>query len=135
MTSLSTGTEIVGKFFAALGSGQADAAFALLSPTVTWTYHGPGDRIPFAGTFAGPQGVREFFARLGALAEPIEMTPSSMGGADGTVYVRCVERSRVKATGKIYAVDWVHVIGVTDGYIARFDEFLDSAAVAAAFAG
>lgn len=131
---MTTGTDIVGSFFQALGGGDVPTAMALLAADVRWTYHGPSDVIPWAGTFTGPDGVGAFFGAFGEAAEPIEMAPSSMAEADGLVYVRGIERSRVKATGKEYAVEWVHVISAVDGKIATFDEYLDSAAVAAALA-
>ncbi|WP_157218108.1 nuclear transport factor 2 family protein [Flavisphingomonas formosensis] len=127
-------TDVVGGFFKAFGEGDAAGAFALLAPDIRWTYHGPSEVIPFAGTFEGPAGVQRFFESFGAAAEPIEMAPRSMAAADGLVYVRGIERSRIKATGKEYAVEWVHVIAVKDGLIASFDEYLDTAAVAAALA-
>lgn len=131
---MSTGTEIVGGFFKALGEGDVPAAMALLAADVRWTYHGPSDLIPWGGTFTGPEGVGAFFGKFGEAAEPIEMAPSGMSEADGLVYVRGIERSRVKATGKEYAVEWVHVIATADGKITTFDEYIDSAAVAAALA-
>lgn len=126
----STGTEIVGAFFGAFGAGDVAGAMALLSPEVRWTLH--AQDVPWGGTFNGPEGVGEFFNTFGTLAEPIEMTPKSMAEADGLVYVRGIERSKVKATGKEYSVEWVHVISTADGKIATFDEYLDSAAIAAA---
>jgi ketosteroid isomerase-like protein len=125
-------TEIVGSFFHSLGAGNAPAAMALLADDCRWTYHGPSDLIPWAGSFTGPEGVGAFFAAFGEAAEPIEMTPHSMVEADGTVFVRGIEKSRAKTTGKEYAVQWIHAITVADGKIATFDEYIDSAAVAAA---
>lgn len=126
----STGTAIVGAFFAAFGAGDVPTAMSYLGPDVRWTLH--AHEIPWGGTFKGPEGVGDFFAKFGTHAEPIEMTPKSMAEADGLVYVRGIERSKVKATGKEYAVEWVHVIGTADGKITTFDEYLDSAAIAAA---
>jgi ketosteroid isomerase-like protein len=134
MTDFKSGSDVVGAFFAALGGGDFPGALALLDDEVVWTYHGPSASIPFAGTFGGKAGVEAFFGAFGSVAEPIEMTPRSMVEAAGQVYVRGIEKARVKATGKEYSVEWVHVIEVADGLILRFDEYLDSAAVAAAFA-
>jgi uncharacterized protein len=113
MIMASTGTEIVGAFFGAFGAGDVPGAMALLASDIRWTLHAEG--IPWGGTFTGPGGVGE-----------------SMVEAEGLVYVRGIERSKVKATGKEYAVEWVHVIGTADGKITSFDEYLDSAAIAAA---
>jgi uncharacterized protein len=129
---MTSATDIVGGFFKALGEDDVPAAMALLAADVRWTYHAPANLVPWGGTFTGPDGVGEFFGKFGEAAEPIEMAPSSMVEADGLVYVRGIERSKVKATGKEYAVEWVHVISTSDGKIATFDEYIDSAAVAAA---
>jgi len=129
---MTSATEIVGSFFKALGEGDVPRAMALLADDVRWTYHGPTDVIPWAGTFTGPEGVGAFFGKFGAVADPIEMTTHSIVEAGGLVYARGIERSKVKATGKEYGVEWVHVIAAADGRITTFDEYLDSATVAAA---
>ena len=47
----------------------------------------------------------------------------------------CVQdKVDVKGTGKRYQTDFVHVWTITDGRVTAFREFLDTAAVAAAFA-
>lgn len=134
MISPQKNSDIVGAFFEAIGGGDFPGAFAMLSEDVTWTYHGPSDMIPFAGTFRGKAGVKAFFDTFEAVADPIEMAPRSIVDADGQVYVRGIEHSRVKTTGKDYKVEWLHVTEVVDGLILRIDEYLDSATVAAAFA-
>lgn len=131
---MTTGKEIVGGFFGAFGEGKVAEAMALLAADVRWTYHAPEGVIPWAGTYTGPEGVGQFFSIFGEAAEPIEMSPTGMWEQDGIVFVEGIERSRVKATGKEYAVGWVHKIVTADGKIASLDEFIDSAAVAAAFA-
>lgn len=134
MTNVQKNSDVVRAFFGALGSGDFPGAFAMLNEDVTWTYHGPSDVIPFAGTFRGRAGVKAFFDTFKSVADPIEMLPNSIVDADGQVYVRGIEHSRVKATGKDYKVEWLHVTEVVDGLILRIDEYLDSATVAAAFA-
>lgn len=124
--------DIVGGFFKALGEGDIPGAMALLADDVRWTYHAPADMVPWGGTFTGPAGVVAFFGKFGEVAESIEMTPYSMVEAEGLVYSRGIERSRAKATGKEYAVEWVHVLSVADGKIASFDEYIDSATVSTA---
>jgi ketosteroid isomerase-like protein len=132
MTAPGVNLSVVSSFFQALGEGKPAEAFARLADDVRWTYHGPANRIPFAGVFEGPAGVGDFFQKFATVAEPIEMTPHGMAEADGAVYVRGIERSRALATGREYAAPWVHVIVVKDGRIASFDEYIDTATVAAA---
>ena len=42
---------------------------------------------------------------------------------------------RVKSTGREYESDFVHVFTVRDEKVARFQEFMDTAAVSAAYRG
>ncbi len=127
-----TGKEIVGGFFEAFGAGDMETAMGLLKSDVRWTLHGPEDLIPWSGTFTGPEGVGKFFDIFLAAAEPIEMTPAGMWEEDGTVFVRGVEKTRIKETGKEYSAEWLHMIVTDNGKIASLDEHIDSAAVAAA---
>lgn len=129
-----SGTEIVGGFFAAFGQGDMDGAMTFLADDIRWTYHGPSDVIPWGGTFTGRGGVLDFFAKFSGAAEPIAMTPKAMVELEGLVYVRGIEHTRIKATGKEYAVEWVHVLSTANGKITSFDEYMDTATVAASFA-
>lgn len=131
---MTSGKQIVGGFFAAFAAGEMDKALDSLAEDVRWTYHGPDSAIPWAGTFEGRDGVAQFFEVFGSRAETLEMTPQGMWEEDGVVFVRGIEASRVKATGKDYSVGWVHVITTADGRIATFDEYIDSGTVAAACA-
>lgn len=122
--------DVVKRFFDAFNAGEIDAAFALLSPNIGWTYHGPEDRIPFAGSFHGHAGVRDFFDRVGRSIRIKEMTPASLVSVGERVYGRGVEHSISLATNREYRVEWAHVYHVRDGLMTRFDEFIDTAAVA-----
>jgi ketosteroid isomerase-like protein len=42
---------------------------------------------------------------------------------------------RVKVTGREYESDFVHVYSVRDGKVTRFQEFMDTAVVGAAYRG
>lgn len=128
-----TGKEIVSGFFEAFGAGDMDQAMGLLKADVRWTFHAPGGTVPWSGTFTGPEGVGRFFELFLGAAEPIEMTPEGMWEENGTVFVRGVERTRIKATGKEYSARWLHMVTTDNGQIASLDEHIDSAAVAAAF--
>ena len=122
--------DVVSRFFDAFNAGNIDAAFATLSPDIEWTYYGPEDRIPFAGTFHGHAGVKDFFDRVGRTIQIREMTPLSLVGIEDEVYGRGIEHSTSLATGRDYRVQWAHVYQVQDGLMTRFEEFIDTATVA-----
>lgn len=121
---------VLERFYAAFNSGDMDAAFACLSPDIVWTYHGPKDRIPFAGTFVGHEGVRTFFDHVENTIELIEMAPETFEAVGHSVYGTGTEHSRSLCAGKEYNVRWAHVYKVENGLVTRFDEFLDTAKVA-----
>ena len=122
--------DVVSRFFDAFNAGDIDAAFATLSPDIEWTYYGPEDKIPFAGTFHGHAGVKDFFARAEKSIQIKEMTPLSLVGIGNEVYGRGIEHSMSLATGRDYRVQWTHVYQVQDGLMTRFEEFIDTATVA-----
>lgn len=123
---------VLERFYGAFNSGDMDGAFACLSPDIVWTYYGPADRIAFAGTFKGHDGVRDFFARAGETIEILEMAPEKFEVAGDTVYGTGIEHSRSIKTGREYRVRWVHIYRVENGLVTGFEEFLDTAAVAGA---
>ncbi len=122
--------DVVSRFFDAFNAGDIDASFATLSPDIEWTYYGPRDKIPFAGTFHGHAGVKDFFARAEKSIQIKEMTPLSLVGIGNEVYGRGIEHSMSLATGRDYRVQWTHVYQVQDGLMTRFEEFIDTATVA-----
>jgi uncharacterized protein len=121
------------RFYSAFNSGDMEGAFACLSPDIEWIYHGPRDRIPFAGTFTGHDGVRDFFQRVVETIELVEMAPETFEAAGDTVYGTGIEHSRSLLTGREYRLRWAHIYKVEAGVITRFEEFLDTATVAGVF--
>lgn len=130
MSNAQESVNVVKRFFDAFNSGDMEGGFSVLSPDIEWIYYGPEDKIPFAGTFRGREGVKEFFARVGKVIEVKEMTPVSLVGAGDQVFGRGIEHSRSLATGKEYRVEWLHAYRVRDGLMTSFEEFLDTATIA-----
>lgn len=134
MSNPQDNTAVLERFYTAFNSGDMTEAFACLSPDIVWIYHGPADRIAFAGTFNGHDGVREFFRHVGETIEVVEMAPEKFEAVGNTVYGVGVEHSRSLRTGKEYRVRWSHIYRVENGLVTGFEEFLDTAAVAEALA-
>ena len=130
MSNSQESADVVRRFFDAFNAGDIDAAFAKLSPDIQWTNYGAEEKIPFAGSFHGHAGVKAFFDRVGKSIRIIETTPRSLVGAGNQVFGRGVEHSASLATGREYRVEWAHVYQVRDGLMTRFEEFIDTAAVA-----
>lgn len=124
---------VVKDLYAAFEAGDLEKVGGLLSPDVTWTYHGSEHQIPFAGTRKGKEGVAEFFAIVGETLRGSRQAVGEMLVQGDRVAVRGWEESTVKQTGGRYKVANVHLFTVRDNLITKFDEFIDSGAVMEAF--
>lgn len=127
------GADTVKALYAAFERGDVPAINGLLAPDITWTYYGPREAIPFAGTWKGPDGVMSWFELVESVIKVEHMDIQSVEAAGDKVYARGVERTLVPSTGGRYAANWVHAFTVRDGRITSYEEIIDSGAVADAF--
>ena len=122
------------EFYRRVVAGDVDGVIGLLSDGVTWTVPGP-TVIPYAGTFLGRAGVAEFFRILLANEDLQTFVPSEFI-VDGGQEIVCVfgsETGRSITTGKSFSVKWAEVFRVKDGFIAAFEEHIDTFALAEAY--
>ncbi len=126
--------KIVRDCFGLILTGDVENAFEhYLSFDFVWENPLP-EIIPFGGRFEGPVGLTKY-ARL--LAASIEMEAFSIGEIIATpdrVVVVGQEVSLVRATGRRYEMDWVHVLKLREGRVHHWREFNDTAAMVPAFA-
>jgi len=88
---------------------------------------------PAAGTRYGHAGFLEW-ARIGSASEEILSLDVHRVIADAdTAVVIGHSRCRVRATGKTYDTDFIHLVELRDGRVSRFQEFFDTYAAADAF--
>lgn len=120
------------QLYAAFGKGDVQAIAQLMSDQVEWVHPGPAV-IPFAGTFKGHQGVQQFFQIAGERIEVQEQKLFSFVEQGDCVAVLGYEHMKVKATGREYRSNWVHLYTLQDARVVRFEEFIDTAALAEAF--
>ena len=124
---------VVEKLYRAFDAGDLKTVTGLIAADAAWTYFGPENILPFAGTFHGPEGVGEFFRIVNeALAEPRAGRREYLV-SDNRVIVPGWEESTVKSTGARYRVDNVHLFTVQDGKITKFEEFINSSDVVEGF--
>ena len=122
---------VVQSGYAAFGRGDIPGLLSMLDASVEWRTPGASDR-PTAGTRRGPAEVGDFFRALNELIEFEQFEPQSFLADGDRVVVLGVDRFKVKGgSGKSLAEAWCHVFTVRDGKIVAFQEYIDTAALAA----
>lgn len=110
--------ELVGRGYAAFGTGDVAALTEVLSPAVVWRV--PGDSL-IAGVYEGRDAVFGFFGRLGELSggtHRVELRSVRSEGADTVVAENSVSADR---DGAHYASTETIVFTVADGRLVDAD--------------
>jgi ketosteroid isomerase-like protein len=122
---------VVQSVFDCFGKGDIDGILATLTDDVI--FEGPeSSDLPYAGTFRGKSGVKEFFTGMGQI-EVSSFEPQEYLNVGNNVVVIGRWAGKVRKTGKSFQSRWVLVFELADGKIKRFRDFEETAATAAAF--
>lgn len=89
--------------------------------------------VAIAGKRTGRDGVTDFFATVARDQDVLEFEPREIVAQNDKVVSLGHYKWRVKATGKDFESDFVHIFTIRDGKIAAFREHFDSAVVAGAY--
>ena len=127
-------TEVVQSIYKGFESGDMAAILNVMSEEIVWLHPGKAEQIPFAGRFEGKEGVQRFFDIAFSSIDVLDQQVFSFEGSGEKILVLGFEHMRVKATGKEYQSNWIHMYTVTDGKVVAFEEFIDTAALVSAFA-
>ena len=119
-------TEIVQKAYECFGTGDIPGLLELYSDDISWTTP-TIDNAVHAGSRKGKEALAEFFELMDASEEFSEFAPAEFIAQGDRVVVLGSLTATVKATGKTYSTDWVHICTVKDGKITTFLEFFDTA--------
>jgi uncharacterized protein len=122
-----TPTEVIERFYAAMQAGDIEGVLAWLSENVLIIVPGPPG-LGAAGDWHGHTGARECFRRLGEgqVTERLELLERVAEGP--FVVARLHLTAVVRATGRRFDSDIVHMFTVTDGKVSRLLAFFDTAA-------
>jgi ketosteroid isomerase-like protein len=126
---------LVQSMYAAFGRGDIATIIKNVTPQIEWQSGGRAEDFPTFGPRKGPQGVEQFFKEVAQHNEFAEFSPREFHADGDKVFVLGYYDIKLRANGKSFASDWVHIFTIRDGKVAKFREFLDSAAAAAAFRG
>ena len=128
MTYVSTPTELVQSLFEAFG--RADIKFILerLAPDCRWVV--PGQGIPSAGVYQGPEGAAQFFQKLAATEKVLRFEPHQYFTNGDDVVALGFEENQVISTGKKAESNWAMLFRVRDGLVVYYEAFFDTSASA-----
>ena len=125
--------DVVRSFYEKVGSGDLPGGLALVAEDATWTEM---ETFGHAGVYVGPGAVRDnIFARIGAEWAPFGLAVDEVLDAGTAVVGVGTYSGTCKDTGKSFEARVVHLFRVRDGKIASFEQFTDTAAIAAAREG
>ncbi len=123
--------DVVRRGYDAFGRGDIDALLELFDEQIQWVTPGPSE-LATSGRRTGRQEVGQFFASVNELFDVQRFEPRDYIAQGDRVVVLGVEAARVRSTGKMLELDWVHVFTMRTGKVIAFQEFFDTAAVVAA---
>jgi ketosteroid isomerase-like protein len=129
---METNLDPVRAVYDSLGRGDLEAAVANFADDCEIELMGPSS-IPFAGTYRGGRGMRDFLNKFMNSADILDFAPDEFHGADGFVTVIGHEHARSKATGREWNTRLIDTYEVRDGKIHKFLCSYDTASVADAF--
>jgi ketosteroid isomerase-like protein len=110
----------------AFGRGDIETVLEAISPTAQTRVP---ESLPWGGTYAGPDGFRDFLAKLGDSFEQFSATPQKVLGADDNhVVVLATTKGRTKGGATIEgSTIWIYQL--REGKIADAETFGDTAQV------
>ncbi len=127
--------QIAKKGYADFGRGDIAAILDSLDENVVWVVpvvpNAPG--VP-SGKYEGKAGVAQFFQHVAETWDFTAFEPKEYIASGDQVAVTGSYRAVAKATGRRVDADWCMVWKIQGGKVLRFQEYPDSAALAAAVA-
>jgi uncharacterized protein len=127
-------TQLVHQAYQHFKNADIQSVLGLLSEDVEWTLF-EIEGVPFSGTRRGSERVGEFFSEVFDTEEVLHFEPRELVAQGEKVVALGDYAWRVKSTGREYETDFVHVISVRDGKVAKYQEFMDTDVVGGAYRG
>lgn len=124
--------ETVKKCYEKFGEGDIPGVIGFLDPDIDLTVP-EVENAPHGGIWHGPEAVGRFFDLLQAAEEITDFEVLEFIAQGDRVVVRGRCTATVRATGRYYSTEWVHLHTVQKGLITSFVEYFDTAATLRAF--
>jgi uncharacterized protein len=126
-------TKVVQDAYAAFGRGDVQAILDKLDDNIAWQgVYGGGSHVPMAGEKRGKAAVAEFFKLVGTHVNFTRFEPKEFI-ATGDKVVTLGHYTAKTSAGKEFDSDFAMVFTMRNGKVTAFQEFLNVAALNAAF--
>ena len=125
-TTANDNKQLMERYVAALGAGDADAVSAFFAEDATWWLVGD---LPISGTWEGREAIMaDFFGAAMAHYEPgsVSLEVTGMVAEGDRVTLEWTSRARTSA-GEPYENFCIAIFTVRDGRIAAVREYMDTA--------
>jgi hypothetical protein len=119
----------VQSLYAAFGRGDIPFILANADESIAWSSSNASGAVPWGGARQGRQAVQRFFEILDETLDFEVFDPRRLAADGGLVFVHGRTVAKVKATGRRFDMEWVHVFTIDGGRVTRFEEFYDTAGV------
>jgi uncharacterized protein len=125
--------EVVQEAYAAFGRGDVQAILDRLDDSVAWTAgYGAGSNVPMSGERRGKAAVAEFFELVATHVNFARFEPKEFV-ATGDQVVALGHYTAKTSANKEFDSDFAMVFTMQNGKVTKFQEFLNTAALNAAF--
>jgi len=126
-------TRVAQELLAGLGERRDPAVIAgTFSEDVLFEVQGDEGALPWIGRRRGRSAVADFVRGVRTKIEPVRFDVTEILASDARAVIVGELATMVKATGKMIESDFVIILTVKDGLIARFQMLEDSFAVSRA---
>lgn len=126
--------ELIDSFYAAIKSGDASSLSRCIHPEFVLNWPGVA-AIPWAGSYRGVDGIRQFFGRLGAHVRVVSIEPQHTVETDQITIVVLNGHWQVGEKQKDVAATAANVFTFRGDQIASYTVLNNTAAFAEALAG
>ena len=124
-------TQLVQQAYESFKTGNRDALLGAFSDDIEWVLP-QIENVAISGKRQGREKVAEFFAGLEDIQEAKSFEPKEFVTQGDKVVARGHYVWFVKATGREFEADFVHVFTLGGGKVTHFQEYTDTAAFARA---
>lgn len=125
-------SQIIQKMYKDFATGNMQAVLSNFDNDIVWIRPGEPE-IPFAGTYAGIEGLAKMFGIISKTIKIKDFHPKQILENGDTVVVIGCDEADVIATGKSYLSDWVYVYTIKNKKITHVQVYLDSLLLSRAF--